>query len=222
MIDAMQLPMPTCLNVTRAGLLWLLCVPVFSQAQDALPAATDQVIQPEIDRRTLSIPRIDTEDFEIGAYIGLLSVEDFGAEPVYGVRLAYHVSEDFFVEGVYGKSTVSDEAFRALGLNLFPSREEDLTYYALSVGYNLLPGEIFIGRRNAMTSAVYLLAGVGNTTFVNEDRFTANVGMGIRVLPVDWLVLHLTMRDHLFESDILGTKELKNNFELTLGLSVYF
>lgn len=218
----MQLPMPTCHNVTRAGLLLLLCAPVFSQAQDALPAATDQVIQPEIDRRTLSIPRIDTEDFEIGAYIGLLSVEDFGAKPVYGVRLAYHVSEDFFVEGMVGKSTVSDEEFRALGLSLFPNREEDLTYYALSVGYNFLPGEIFIGRGRAMTSAVYLLAGVGSTSFINEDRFTINFGMGLRILPVDWLALHFTMRDHLFESDILGTKELKNNFELTLGLSVYF
>jgi len=39
---------------------------------------------------------------------------------------------------------------------------------------------------------------------------------------VDWLALHLTMRDHIFESDILGTKAIKNNFELTLGMSVYF
>ena len=218
----MQLPMLTCSRVTCLGLLLLLFAPGFSQAQDTQPSATEQVIQPEIDRRTLHIPRIDTEDFEIGAYIGLLSVEDFGAKPVYGLRLAYHVSEDFFVEGIVGQSTVSDEALRALGLSLFPSPEEKLTYYALSLGYNLLPGEIFIGRRNAMTSAVYLLGGVGNTKFVNENRFTINIGMGIRVLPVDWIALHLTMRDHLFESDILGSKEIKNNFELTLGVSVYF
>jgi outer membrane beta-barrel protein len=168
------------------------------------------------------IPRIDTEDFEIGAYAGLLSVEDFGAKPVYGARLVYHVSEDFFVEGMYGKSSISDQALCDLGLCLFPNREEDLMYYGLSVGYNVLPGEIFIGRGNAMTSAVYLLAGVGNTSFLDESHFTINVGMGIRVLPVDWLALHLTMRDHIFESDILGTKEIKNNFELTLGMSVYF
>ena len=216
------MPMLNRFNVARAGLLLMLFAPAFSQAQDTQPSATEQVIQPEIDRRKLRIPRIDTEDFEIGAYTGLLSVEDFGAKSVYGLRLAYHVSEDFFVEGVYGKSTVSDEALCKLGLCLFPKREEDLTYYALSVGYNFLPGEIFIGRGRAMTSVVYLLAGVGNTNFINENRFTVNIGMGIRILPVDWLALHLTMRDHLFESDILGTKDLKNNFELTLGLSVYF
>ena len=218
----MQRRKPTSFNVNRAALLLLLFAPAFSQAQEPQATATEQVIQPEIDRRQLRIPRIDTEDFEIGAYAGLLSVEDFGAKPVYGVRLAYHVSEDFFVEGMVGKSTVSDEALCRLGLCLFPNREEDLTYYGLSVGYNFLPGEIFIGRGRAMTSAVYLLAGVGSTSFINEDRFTINFGMGLRILPVDWLALHFTMRDHLFESDILGTKELKNNFELTLGLSVYF
>jgi outer membrane beta-barrel protein len=211
-----------CSRITRAGLLFALLLPAICLAQNPEPKETEQVIQPEIDRRKVRIPRIDTEDFEIGVYTGILSVEDFGAKPVYGARLVYHVSEDFFVEGMYGKSTISDQALCDLGLCLFPNREEELTYYGLSVGYNVLPGEIFIGRGNAMTSAVYLLAGVGNTSFLDESHFTINVGMGIRVLPVDWLALHLTMRDHLFESDILGTKEIKNNFELTLGLSVYF
>jgi len=218
----MQPLMLTCSRITRAGLLFAMLLPAVCLAQETEPKQTEQVIQPEIDRRKVHIPRIDTEDFEIGAYAGILSVEDFGAKPVYGIRLAYHVSEDFFVEGVYGKSTISDQALCDLGLCLFPNREEDLSYYGLSVGYNVLPGEIFIGRGNAMTSAVYLLAGVGNTSFLDESHFTINVGMGIRVLPVDWLALHLTMRDHIFESDILGTKAIKNNFELTLGMSVYF
>ena len=218
----MQPLMLTCSRITRTGLLFALLLPAVCLAQETEPKQTEQVIQPEIDRRKVHIPRIDTEDFEIGAYAGILSVEDFGAKPVYGIRLAYHVSEDFFVEGMYGKSTISDQALCDLGLCLFPNREEDLSYYGLSVGYNVLPGEIFIGRGNAMTSAVYLLAGVGNTSFLDESHFTINVGMGIRVLPVDWLALHLTMRDHIFESDILGTKAIKNNFELTLGMSVYF
>jgi hypothetical protein len=49
-----------------------------------------------------------------------------------------------------------------------------------------------------------------------------NFGIGIRILPVDWLAIHITMRDYLFESDILGNQQIKNNFELTLGASVYF
>lgn len=218
----MQPFMLTCFKITRAGLLFALLLPAVCLAQNPEPKESEQIIQPEIDRREVQIPRIDTEDFEVGMYAGLLSVEHFGAKPVYGARLAYHVSEDFFVEGMYGKSSISDGTLCSLGLCLFPSREEDLAYYGVSVGYNIMPGEIFIGRENALTSAVYLIAGVGNMSFVDESQFTINVGMGIRVLPVDWLALHVTMRDHLFKSDILGTEEIYNNFELTLGLSAYF
>lgn len=210
-------------SAARFVLLLVLLAPGVGVAQTPDPTEPDQVIQPQIDRRDIRTPRIDTEDFELGAFRGLLSVEDFGAEPVYGARLAYHVSEYFFVEGVYGLSTVSDQTFcDSAGLCLFPNREEELAYYALSVGYNVFPGEVFLGKGKARTSSLYLLVGVGNTSFIKEDHFTFNFGLGIRVLPTDWLALHVTLRDYLFESDILGTQERKNNFELTFGLSVYF
>jgi outer membrane beta-barrel protein len=204
------------------GLLLALLFPVAVLAQNPEKSATEQVIQPEIDRREIRIPRIDTENFEVGAFAGILSVEDFGAKPVYGARLVYHVNEDYFVEAMYGKSTISDQALCDLGLCLFPSREEDLTYYAMSVGYNLFPGEVFPSSKRAMTSTVYAVAGVGNTSFIGEDHFTMNIGVGIRMLPVDWLAVHITLRDHIFESDLLGSQAIKNNFELTFGVSGYF
>lgn len=204
------------------GLLLALLFPVAVLAQNPEKSATEQVIQPEIDRREIRIPRIDTENFEIGAFAGILSIEDFGAKPVYGARLVYHVNEDYFVEAMYGKSTISDQALCDLGLCLFPSREEDLTYYAMSVGYNLFPGEVFPSSKRAMTSTVYAVAGVGNTSFIGEDHFTMNIGVGIRMLPVDWLAVHITLRDHIFESDLLGSQAIKNNFELTFGVSGYF
>jgi len=207
--------------IVSLGLATLCSAPVRA-ADTAVPTETDQVIQPEVSRRDIRIPKIKSSDFEIGAYGGIMSVEYFGSSPVYGARLAYHVSEDYFLEGVYGRTTVSDEAFCNQGLCLFPQRQEDLTYYALSLGYNLFPSEIFIGKQYAMNSAVYVLAGVGNTSLVNESHFTMNFGLGIRVLPRDWLALHVTIRDFLFNSDFLGTNKLTNNFELTGGLSVYF
>ena len=64
-----------------------------------------QVIDPEVERREIKEPAIDREDFEIGAFAGIMSVEDFGADLVYGVRLAYHITEGFFVEGTVGRPT---------------------------------------------------------------------------------------------------------------------
>jgi outer membrane beta-barrel protein len=208
--------------VAAVALLALAGTSAVKAADVPTTQSPDQVVEPRLDRREVTIPRIDTEDFEVGVYGGLLSVEDFGSNSVFGGRLVYHVSEDFFVEGVYGQSTVTDEALCNLGLCLFPSREQDLKYYALSVGYNFFPGEVFLSKSRAMTSAVYVLGGVGNTSFLDEDRFTFNFGIGIRMLPVDWLALHVTVRDFIFESDILGTNKMTHNFELTAGLSVYF
>lgn len=180
------------------------------------------VIDPQIDRRDVSVPRIDATDVEIGVYTGILSVEDFGAESSTGYRVAYHLTEDFFIEALYGHSTVSDQSFYNLALPIFPQREVDLTYYHASIGLNLFPGEVFIGRNWALTSAVYIIGGIGNVNFLSEDNTAYNFGFGIRLLPVDWLSMRLEMRDHIFESDLLGKKEFKHNFELTFGLSGYF
>ena len=57
-----------------------------------------QVVDPEVERREIVQPKIDTEDFEVGVFAGGMSVEDFGVSPVYGITLAYHVSEALFVE----------------------------------------------------------------------------------------------------------------------------
>ncbi len=50
------------------------------QERTAPPSAEDpgQVIEPEVERREIKEPEIDTEDFEIGLFGGIMSIEDFG------------------------------------------------------------------------------------------------------------------------------------------------
>ncbi len=79
------------------------------------------VIDPELERRDIRVPRIDTEDFELGVEFGALNVEDFGGSSFTAVRLAYHVSEDVFVEGSYGRSQVSDTVVPPGGSADFPA-----------------------------------------------------------------------------------------------------
>ena len=180
------------------------------------------VIDPELERRDVRAPRIDTEDFEFGVEFGSLNVEDFGGSGFVAGRLAYHVSEDFFVEGSYARSQVSDKAFRQVGLPIFPNQNEDLTHYGFAAGYNFLPGEVFLGAGRALTSMMYLQAGVGNTNFIDEDRLTYQVGFGLKVLPADWLALRLDARDYLFESDLLGENKLTHNFAISFSVSAFF
>jgi outer membrane beta-barrel protein len=187
-------------------------------------ASQQQVIQPEIERRKIDVDKIDTEDFEIGIYTGLLSVEDFGANVVIGARAAYHVTEGIFFEAAYAKSDTTETSYERLsgGAKLLTDEERKLTYYNISLGYNLFPGETFIGKNWAFNSALYVIGGVGNTSFAGDDRFTVNFGAGYRFLATDWLAFHIDVRDHIFDIDLLGNSKTAHNLETHGGITVFF
>ncbi len=198
----------------------LLCLT--SVAAAAAPA--EQVVRPEIERRDIHEADIDTEDFEIGAFFGAMNVEDFGTNPVYGLRLTYHVTENLFAEAAYGHSNTSETSFERLSgsAKLLSGDDRKLDYLNLSVGYSLLPGEAFIGSRYAFSSDFYLIAGAGGTRFAGEDNFTWNFGFGYKLLLNDWLAIRLDARDHVFSLDLLGDSQTNHNLEFTGGVSMFF
>jgi len=180
------------------------------------------VIEPEVERRKVKIPKIDRENFEVGVYGGVVNVEDFNANPSYGVRLAYHISEDFFTEAMLGQTTVSRNAAERFFNFDLARGERQFTYYDLSFGYNIMPGEVFIGRKRAYNSALYVAAGVGSTRFAGDDQFTVVLGVGYRMLVSDWLALHLDVRDHAYRSTLLGLPKVAHNVEANIGMTVFF
>jgi outer membrane beta-barrel protein len=209
-------------------LLAATALPAFAQTtpstQQPRPA-NEQVVVPQVDRRDVKLPKFPSKDFEVGAFAGVYSAESFGASGIAGLRIGYHITEDFFVQANLAQTKVSDEAFRQYlpGGGLFPGdQEQKLTYYNLSAGWNVLPGEVFIGRNRAMASAVYLLGGIGSTKFVERRRQTFNFGVGLRVLFTDRAGVHVELRDHVFSTDVTGPKLTTHNVELTGGFAWYF
>jgi outer membrane beta-barrel protein len=198
------------------------------EEEQVLPPAEapspEQVIDPEVERREIREPKIDTEDFEIGAFAGVMSIEDFGSDLVYGARLSYHITEGLFVEGTVGQSEAGLTSFEELsgGAPILSDEDREFTYYNLSLGYNLFPGEVFLGEGRAFNTSLYLLGGLGSTRFAGDDRFTVNVGAGYRFLITDSVALHLDVRDHMFDTDLLGTEKTVHNVEAHLGMTVFF
>ena len=226
LIVAATLVLPGCSLIRRIG-----------GGEPELPPATNEptpaaeappqdrpIIDPQVERREIRRSRIDTEDFELGVYGGVLSIEDFESNVVYGARLAYHLTEDFFLEGTLGQSRAGRTSYENLSgaADLLTDDERDYTYYALSLGWNALPGEVFIGENRAYNSAFYFVLGLGSTTFAGDDRFTVNGGFGYRILPTDWVAVHFDVRDHVYDIDLLGEKKIVNNLEAHLGLSIFF
>ncbi len=184
----------------------------------------EQVFEPEIDRREIKEARIDTEDFEIGIFAGGMSVEDFGVNTVVGVRFAYHVTEDFFVEASAGRTDTEETSFERLsgGAPILNDDEREFTYYNVAFGYNVLPGEAFVGGKRAFNTGLYIMVGAGNTDFAGDNRFTVNYGAGYRFLATDIIAVRLDFRDHIFDIDILGEEKTAHNIEAYLGVSLFF
>lgn len=182
----------------------------------------EQPLEPRVARQDISIPRIKARDLELGAFAGVLHLQHFGSNPVAGLRLGYHLSEDFFIEGSLGFSQASDRSYRHFGQHVFPKQKESLEYLHASLGFNVFPGEAFAGSQRAFTSALFVTAGIGDIRFAGDDYFTFNLGVGFRLLPKDWLSIRIDAREYIFENDILGKSKLTYNMELSAGLAIYF
>jgi outer membrane beta-barrel protein len=188
------------------------------------PEGTPSIVEPQVNRREVKTPKIKAKDFEIGAYFGALSIQDFGVNPVYGARAAYHVTEDIFLEGFLARSKAGTTSLEDVfpNITVVSNAGRQFTYYDLDLGYNVLPGEIFLGRGRAFNSQLYVTVGMGDVKFAQTDQFALNFGVGERLLITDWLALHLDVRDHIFETDLTGRTKNVDNIEATVGLTTFF
>jgi len=184
-----------------------------------------KIIEPEGQQSKSDQAKIDNEVFEAGFFLGMISIEDFGTHPLYGVKASFHATEDFFLQANYGRSEAgrtSYETINGSGINILTDADREYSYYDVLVGYNLFPGETFVTRNLTFNSAFYLIGGVGNTQFAGDEQFTLVVGTGYRIIFSDWLTWNLDYRDHMFETELLGHKKRTHNIEFATGLTVFF
>ena len=190
----------------------------------AISAQEEPVILPEVERREITPAAIDSEDFEIGPYAGILSIQDFDSDVVYGLRAAWHVTEDFFFEASYGVSQGDLTSFEKLsgGAPLFDDSDRDYSYYNLARGWNVMPGEIFLWDGIALKSDLYLIGGAGSTEFLGDNWFTATLGVGYRVLLNDSFAWRIDARNHIYDREAFGADETTHNLEWSMGLTWFF
>ena len=221
-----RLPALTTLVAAAAACVLVLAATwAEAQTSGAQQPANEQVIVPQVDRREVKVPKFPSNDFEVGLFAGTYATQNFGSHVVSGVRLGYHITEDIFVQSAFGRTKADDGVYRRLigtGGGVFDTENVKVSYYNLSFGYNVMPGEVFFGKNTAKATAVYLMGGIGSTKFDKQRRQTFNVGWGVRLMLADWAALQVDMRDHIFSLDLLGKRENTQNLEMSAGLSFYF
>jgi len=210
-------------NIIKQLVAALLAIAVLpATAAESSLSDNQPLINPEVDRKEIIEAKIDTEDLEVGVFGGIYSTVDFGANSVVGMRIAYHITEDFFVELAGAQTETSKSTVEEIGFfTQLADDDRTLTYYNVSVGYNILPGEAFITADWAFYTAFYVIGGVGNTQFGGENLFTVNGGAGFRFIATDWMAIHVDFRDHVFDTDFF-IKKTTHNLEMHTGITFFF
>jgi outer membrane beta-barrel protein len=194
-----------------------------SQGKNTLNSSTTPNIDPNIERREIDEFDIDSENFEVALFAGIISIEDFSSSATAGLRLGYHINENMFVEVAYAQATAGMTSFEVLsgGLPFLSEDQRDYKYYDISAAYSI-NGEVFITNNFVLNTDFFIIAGAGATDFAGDERFTINAGAGYRLLVTDYLSVRFDVRDYIFNSDIIGEEKSVHNLTLTLSTSFYF
>lgn len=181
-------------------------------------------IKPIIERKNVLDDVLDSENFEIGIQGGLLSIEDFESSSWISGHLAYHITEYFYVKARYGLADAGTTSFERLSNTspLLTDEQRELTYYGLNIGYNIMPGEIFLGKNLAFNSVFSVELGAGTTEFAGDDNFTVNLSTNYRVFINDWVAWDIGVSDYIFDTTITGETKTTHNLNFTTGFAVYF
>jgi len=189
------------------------------------PAVEPQVqVKADIERREMLNDVLDTENFELGIQGGLISIEDFGSSGWISVHAGYHISEYFYVKARYGQAKGGETSFEKLvnSAPLLTDEQRELSYYGLNMGYNLLPGEIFLSKDLVLNSVFSIELGAGSTEFAGDDKFTVNLAANYRVFINDWVAWDIGMNDYVFDTKVTGESKTTHNLNFNTGFSVYF
>ena len=192
--------------------------------EEATNDQSDIKIKADVERREVLDDVLDSENFEIGVQVGIISIEDFESSTWVSGHIAYHMTEFFYVKARYGQATAGETSFEKLvnAAPLLTDDERDFTYYGLNIGYNLMPGEIFLGRDLAFNSMFSIELGGGSTEFAGDDNFTVNFTANYRVFINDWAAWDIGMTDYIFDTQITGESKTTHNLNFTTGFSFYF
>jgi len=192
------------------------------QGSDSESTDIPQVV--DIERRDIIDGLLDSENFELGIQAGFISIEDFESNLWLSGHLAYHINEYFYAKVLYGSASAGETSFEKLANvpPLLTDEQRDYRYYGLNIGYNLMPGEVFITKNLAFNSLFSIELGGGSTEFSGDEQFTVNLVANYRVFLNDWITWDISMSDYIFDNSVTGVNKTTHNLNFSTGFSFYF
>ncbi|TKB46096.1 outer membrane beta-barrel domain-containing protein [Thalassotalea mangrovi] len=188
------------IQLTLASALTTVTLSSASAEEDVEQTVIDPVIgQPTIE--------MHSKDFEVTGFAGLAGLDQVTTNGMFGVRFAYHLTENIFAEGSYSVTGHSNS----------------VTYYDGVIGYQF-PGQLFVSQNYRYNTATFLVFGGGKTDFENTGGAYNTIvgGGGYRVMITDDFNVRFDLRGHVHHQ-IEGDRDgWSIDFEAAVGLGYYF
>lgn len=167
--------------------------------------------------------RIDQDVFELGLFTGIINIGDFGSEWAVGISAVFQASEDFFLQYNYMQADTDLSAFEQSQGAYFSGDDRTFSHYDLLVGYKIFQGEMYPGEGKENLSSLYLVGGVGDTQFGDEESFTYTLGIGYQIALSRRYVLHADYRNYIYESSLIRSEETTTtNGQFSVGINYLF
>lgn len=167
--------------------------------------------------------QLKSEALEVGLFTGVINIDNFGSEWVAGISGTFHASEDFFLQYNYLQTDVGLSSFERSQGAYFSGSDRRFVHYDLLVGYNVFQAEVYPRPGVANISSLYLVGGVGETRFGDEEAFTLTYGIGYNVALWREVILRVDYRNHVYDSSLVrGNEKSTQNTQFSVGINYLF
>lgn len=204
------------------GLACLLSLPIEAEEKQK-PNSSVTIIQPTKKVDKVTPLAIDTEKFELGLFLGMLSVEDFATNPSQGISFTYHIDSKFIAQLDYGISDVGRATFEdVIGGDFLSNSDEKFEYIQVQAGYQIFHGRSFLSSKSKYNSHLYLMGGIESVQFAGNSEVGLILGTSYKIVLTDWLTWNISLRDHIFKREFISDSKITNNIEMTVGFNALF
>ena len=166
---------------------------------------------------------INSELFDVGIVTGVINIEDFASDMLFGANVTFKASEYFFLQYNYVQAGIGQSSYENLNGD-FALENRDFVHYDLLLGYNIFQGEFFTSGKNANLSNLYIVGGFGGTELGGENNFTYTIGAGYLVEFSRKYLVRVDYRNYIFDTSLIipGQETTVNNSQFSIGVGYLF
>jgi outer membrane beta-barrel protein len=161
---------------------------------------------------------------EISVLGGYLVSDLFEGTFVVGGSYTYHLTEDVGIEASFAYSKVRSSVAARLeadhGVRVLPPEDRMLLFFSDAM-WSPFHGKAQIFSDFILHFDIYGSLGVGLIDNQTSLGIAGRAGLGIKVFLGKAVALRLDLRDHVYQQQVLETRQIVQDISITLGISLF-